>query len=61
MDKYDREAFSFLVTPPENAYKKKPKGGVLLSTKVHTVARAENNDFLMGTKCFPATTSVGKC
>ena len=23
VDKYDREAFSFLVTPPENAYTKK--------------------------------------
>ena len=27
MEKYDKEAFSFLVTPPENAYEKTPEGG----------------------------------
>ena len=40
VEKYDKEAFSFLVTPPENAYEKNPRGGVVLSTKVpkvHTV------------------------
>ena len=28
VEKYDKEAFSFLVTPPESAYEKNPRGGV---------------------------------
>ena len=27
VEKYDKEAFSFLVTPPESAYEKNPRGG----------------------------------